>query len=234
MNGALCSIRRFLGDGGPHHVVTADASMLVMAQDDPELRSILEEADLVTPDSIGVLWAADHNKTPLIERVSGVEISEQLCAASVDRDIDIFLLGGAPGIASLAADRMRLKYPGASIVGVRDGFFSEAETNDVLDQINRSEANVLLVAMGIPKQEKWIRAHRESLCCSVYIGVGGTLDVLSGTVRRAPHLIRVLKLEWLWRTILNPSKISKARLLPKFVRLVRSGKYDGSGRLARG
>ena len=221
MAGALSAIRRFAGDGGPHHVVTADASMLVMAQDDAELRSIIANADLVTPDSIGVLWAADRIRMPLRERVSGVEIAERLCAESSDCGYRIYVLGAAPGVASAAAARMRIKYPGAAIVGERDGFFAEAETASVVEHIRLTNANILLVAMGIPKQEKWIQANREALGCSVLIGVGGTLDVLSGTVKRAPRLIQILRLEWLWRVLSNPRKISKVMLLPRFVHLVR-------------
>ena len=222
MGMALAAIESFVRAGGPHQVVTADASMLVMAQEDPELRAIIAGADLVTPDSIGVLWAARRKKKLLRERVSGVEIAERLCATSSLRGYRIFFLGAAPGVAALAAERMRAKYPGVQIAGVRDGFFSAAETEGVVDEIRASAANILLVAMGIPKQEKWIQAHRGALGCSVLIGVGGTLDVLSGLVRRAPRVIQVLKLEWLWRVLSNPSKINKVMLLPRFVRMVRS------------
>jgi N-acetylglucosaminyldiphosphoundecaprenol N-acetyl-beta-D-mannosaminyltransferase len=220
---ALAAVERFIRAGGPHHIITADASMLVMAQEDAELRGIITGADLVTPDSIGVLWAARRQKNPLRERVSGVEIAEQLCARSAERGYRIFFLGAGPDVAALAANKMREKYPGCQIAGVRDGYFSAAETPQINEEIRRSRANILLVAMGIPKQEKWIQANRSALGCSVLIGVGGTLDVLSGTVRRAPRLFQAMKLEWLWRVLSNPKKINKVMLLPRFVRLVRSG-----------
>ena len=227
MDSALAAIDSFVSAGTPHHIVTADASMLVTAQDDSELHEIILRADLVTPDSIGVLWAAGRNKSPLRERVSGVEISERLCAGSGERGYRLYFLGAAPGVAEQAADRMRATYPGAQIVGTRDGFFTPADTEAVVEEVRSSRANILLVAMGIPKQEKWIKAHRDSLGCSVLIGVGGTLDVLSGQVRRAPRIMRLLRLEWLWRVLSNPSKISKVMLLPRFVRLVRS-RHGGS------
>lgn len=220
MDGALAAIRRFANTGGPHQVVTADASMLVLAQDDADLNGIIARADLVTPDSVGVLWAAGRMKRPLRERVSGVEIAERLCAQSAEFGYRLFFLGAAPGVAAAAAERMRAKYPGVCIAGVRDGYFTPAQTPAVIDDICASGANVVLVAMGIPKQEKWIQAHRETLGASVLIGVGGTLDVLSGQVRRAPRLFRSLRLEWLWRVLSNPSKISKVMLLPRFVMLV--------------
>ena len=220
MVSALTAIHAFARTGRPHHVVTADASMLVMAQEDSELRAIIAGADLVTPDSMGVLWAAGRKKTPLRERVSGVEIAERLCAESGARGNRIFFLGAGPGVAAAAAEKMRAKYPGACIAGVRDGYFSQAETKEVIDAVRASTANILLVAMGIPKQEKWIQEHRGVLGCSVLIGVGGTLDVLSGQVRRAPRVMQALRLEWLWRVLSNPSKLNKVMLLPRFVRLV--------------
>jgi len=219
---ALSAIRRFVRQGSPHHIVTADASMLVMAQEDPELRSIIANADMVTPDSIGVLWAAGRKKQTLRERVSGVEIAERLCAESAEQDYRMYFLGAAPGVAAAAADRMREKYPGACIVGARDGFFSREEDESVVNEVVATRANILFVAMGIPKQEKWIQCHRHKLGCAVLIGVGGTFDVLSGQVRRAPRIMQVLRLEWLWRVLSNPRKINKVMLLPRFVRLVTS------------
>lgn len=223
MEAALDAIDRFVQDGAPHHVVTADASMLVMAQEDALLRSIIADADLVTPDSVGVLWAAGRQKKPLAERVSGVVIAERLCERSAECDYRIFFLGAAPGVAQEAAEKMRAKYPGVQIVGTRDGYFKPEETDAVIEMVRGARANVLLVAMGIPKQEKWIRAHRDALGCAVLIGVGGTLDVLSGQVKRAPLFMQRMRLEWLWRVLSNPKKINKVMLLPRFVRLVRLG-----------
>jgi len=221
MDAALSAIDSFIKARGPHHVVTADASMLVMAQDDAALRGIIGKADLVTPDSVGILWAAKRQGTPLQERVSGVDIVENLCARSAEYGYRIFFFGAAPGIADKAAERMRARYPGTQIVGTRDGFFSDSESDAIADSIRHSNADVVCVAMGIPKQEKWIEANRDRLNASILIGVGGTLDVLSGNTRRAPRWMQKLALEWLWRVVNNPKKISKVMLLPRFVTLVR-------------
>ncbi len=218
----LATVSAFVDAGNPHHVITADASMLVMAQEDAELKSIAAAADLVTPDSAGILWAARKSGRPLTERVSGVEIAERLCAESAARGYRIYFLGAAPGVAKAAADKMRSRYPGSDIVGTRDGYFLEHQTMDVIEDVRASAANILLVAMGIPKQEKWIAAHRDRLGCAVLMGVGGTLDVLSGQVKRAPRVIQAVRLEWLWRVLTNPRKINKVMLLPRFVRLVSS------------
>lgn len=221
MESTLAAIDAFIRSGRPHHIVTADASMLVMAQDDLDLRCIIAQADLVTPDSIGVLWAAKKTGQSLYERVSGVEIVEELCARSARCGYRLFLFGAAPGVAEQAASRMCAKYPGAQIVGTRNGFFKPEESEAVADEIRACRPDVVCVALGIPKQEKFIAAFRDQIGAGAYIGVGGTFDVLSGNVRRAPRWMRKLLLEWLWRLLSNPRKISKVRLLPRFVALVR-------------
>lgn len=219
MDGAMGAIRRFIAEGGTHHVVTLDSSMCVMAQTDPELMGIVRDADLVTPDSAGVLWACRHLRRPMPERVSGVEIVERICALSAEIGCRIFFLGAAPGIANLAADRMCEKYPGCRIVGVRDGYFKEADEPRLIREIRESTADVLFVALGIPKQEKWIHRHASELGVSVLVGVGGSFDVHSGTVKRAPYWVQRLNLEWLYRLARNPRKIGKVMTLPRFVLL---------------
>jgi N-acetylglucosaminyldiphosphoundecaprenol N-acetyl-beta-D-mannosaminyltransferase len=220
MSAALNQIDGFIRDGAPHHVITADASMIVMAQQDAALRSLIAGAELITPDSTGILWAARRHGVYLRERVSGVEIVEHLCQLSAERGYRIYFLGAGPNIAETAADRMRRKYPGAQIVGTRHGFFSADDTEEIIANIRACRPDVLCVAMGIPKQEKWIAAHRDRLGTPVLIGVGGTLDVLSGAVRRAPRLFQRARLEWLWRVLSNPRKINKVMLLPRFVVMV--------------
>ena len=230
MPAALDVIDGFIRDGSPHHIITADASMMVMAQHDADLRGIIARADLITPDSEGILWAARRQGRALPERVSGVEIVERLCERSAQNGCRLYFLGAAPGVAEAAKSRMEAKYPGAQIVGTRNGFFTDAELPALLDGIRACKPDVLCVAFGIPKQEKWINAHRDALGVPVLIGVGGTLDVLSDTVKRAPLAMRKLKLEWLWRVISNPRKISKVMLLPRFVRLVKQrerGQHEG-------
>jgi N-acetylglucosaminyldiphosphoundecaprenol N-acetyl-beta-D-mannosaminyltransferase len=161
---------------------------------------------------------------PLSERVSGVEIVEQLCKLSPETGYRIYFFGAAPGVAEAAAQRMGTMYPGAQIVGCRDGFFKPDETPAIVEQIRAARPDVLCVALGIPKQEKWIAANRQALRVPVLIGVGGTLDVLSGNVRRAPLWMRRLQIEWVWRLLSNPRKISKVKLLPRFWWMVRAGR----------
>jgi N-acetylglucosaminyldiphosphoundecaprenol N-acetyl-beta-D-mannosaminyltransferase len=213
----LVILDRFIQERGPHHVITLDASMCVTAQEDSSLRKIIDNADLITPDSGGVLWACRRMGKTLSERVSGVEIVERLCALSGERGYKLFFFGAAPGIAEFAAENMKAKYPGCQIVGFRDGFFKLEEEPRIVDQIKAANPDVLCVALGIPKQELFISRNRDALGVPVMIGVGGTFDVFSGSVKRAPLWMQRANLEWLYRLYKNPRKIGKVMTLPRFV-----------------
>lgn len=217
MAAALQAIERFVASGRSHHVVTLDASMCVEARTDLELRRIVLEAELVTPDSAGILWAARRCGVRLTERVSGVDIVSALAARSPTTGITMFLLGAAPGVAEEAAARLQTQHPGCRIVGAHHGYFSADDEPRVVDAIRQARPDVLCVAMGIPKQEKWIARHRAELGVPVMIGVGGTFDVLSGRMRRAPAWMRRTNLEWLYRVLANPRKLRKVLMLPGFV-----------------
>src|SRR5437016_7952943 len=145
MADTLDILDRFIREGGPHHVITLDASMCVMAREDAELRRIVESAELITPDSAGVLWACRRFGQPLQGRVSGVEIVERLCARSAEKGYRLFFFGAAPGVAEAAAEKMRERHPGCQIVGTRDGFFKAEEEEAVVEQIRASAPDVLCV-----------------------------------------------------------------------------------------
>ena len=225
MEEAISRIEAFIESKTPHIVVTADSSGLVIAQSDPEFRKILLTADLVTPDSAGVLWAAKRKQAKITGRVSGVDIVARICALSADKGYRIFLLGAAPGVAEVAAEKLRLLHPGCNIVGTRHGYFPPESDEVVALEVTQEKVDVLFVAMGIPRQEKFIASTMEIIRAPVAIGVGGSLDVFSGRTKRAPKIIQKLCLEWLWRVILNPRKFSKVKTLPVFAwRVLREGK----------
>lgn len=225
MKTAMETIEEFIRSGKPHMIVTADSSGVVLAQGDPELREIINSADLVTPDSIGILWAAKRCGTPLPERVSGVDIVELLCKRAAETGYKVFLLGAAPGIAGEAAYTLQQRYPGLTIAGTHHGFFKPEESDAIVRKIREAKPDVLFVAMGQPIQEKWIREHMEELQVPVSMGVGGTLDVLSGRVNRAPKWMQRHGLEWVYRLASNPRKIKKCSTLPIFVlKVLAAGK----------
>ncbi|CAN5597527.1 WecB/TagA/CpsF family glycosyltransferase [soil metagenome] len=224
MDEAMQLLERFVASGKTHFVITADASSIVQAQTDPELHSLYDRADLVTPDSAGVLWASPRFGHRLTQRVSGVDMVDHVCALSAEKGYRVYFLGAAPGIAELAAEKMRLRYPGCHIVGARHGYFPAESDTVVAEEVAQANPDFLFVAMGIPRQEKFILSTQKIIRARVAMGVGGTFDVFSGTVRRAPELLQRLRLEWVWRLAQNPKKISKVMLLPRFVLMVLRAK----------
>ena len=210
-------IDRYVAEHKPHHIVTADASMIVMAREDPALAEIMLDADVVTADGAGILWASRRLGIPIASRVSGVDLVERICERSASTGMRVFFLGAAPGVADEAAENLRAKYPGAQIVGTRNGFFSESEEFGVVTAVTNAHPDVLLVAFGIPKQEIFIKKYRDVFGASVLIGIGGSFDIYSGRVKRAPAWMQSTGLEWLYRLYQNPKKIGKVMMLPRFV-----------------
>ena len=223
---ALEAIEEFISSGRPHQIVTADSSAVVLARKDSELREIINSASLVTPDSIGILWAARRFGRPLPERVSGVDLAELLCERAVGLGHRVFLLGAAPGIAEKAAEKLKQRHPGLVIAGTHHGYFKPAESEAVIEKVREAKPDLLFVAMGIPLQEKWISQHLEELGVPVSMGVGGTLDVIAGRVKRAPKWMQRLGMEWFYRLASNPRKIRKCSTLPVFVYLVLRSKMS--------
>lgn len=215
MEETVSRIDELIATGKPHIVVTADTSGLVQGQTDPELHRIHTTADLVTPDSIGVIWALKRRGVRQA-RVTGVDLVGRLAELSARKGHSIFLLGSAPGVAEEAAERLRLLYPGCNIIGARHGYFPADDDTLVAEEIAPTKPDILLVAMGIPRQEKFIDRTKHIIGAKIGIGVGGSLDVYSGRAKRAPKIIQALHIEWLWRVLLNPKKISKAKNLPVF------------------
>lgn len=220
MTGALERIAGFVASGRPHFIATADASMIVDANHDPSFGDMLRHADMVTPDSSGVLWAAKKLGHPLAEKVSGVDLVDRLCAQSAQKGYRIYFLGAAHGVAELAAERMRLKHPGCNIVGARHGFFPADDDEVVAREVGETKPDILFVALGIPRQERFIVKTQAIIQAKVAIGVGGSFDVHSGKTKRAPVIFRKMRIEWLWRLLLNPSKWRKTLKLPQFMAMI--------------
>lgn len=223
----VVAAKLFIESPQPHYIVTADSSAIVLAQDDSELRQLINSADLVTPDGTGVLIAAKLRGTPLPERVSGVDICHSLCELAARDGYTIFLLGAAPGVAEEAGEKLQAKFPGLKVAGTHHGYFKPEEETDIVSMVAASGARVLFVAMGIPRQEKFIRRHLDKLNVGVAMGVGGSLDVLSGRIQRAPVWMQKHGLEWFYRLCKDPSKISKVALLPRFFAMALKEKWFG-------
>lgn len=217
MQEAVDTIQRFIDSGKPHLIATANAEMVMFSQQDRELADILNHADLVVPDGAGVVWAARYQGAPMPERVAGYDLAQRLLALSAQRGHRVFMFGGAPGVAEKAKAAAEKNYPGLQIAGTRSGFFSPEDEAAIINEIREAEPAILLAALGVPKQEKWLQAHLSALNVPICMGVGGTFDVMAGNVRRAPVWMQRANLEWLFRLLNQPSRAIRMLALPRFV-----------------
>lgn len=198
-------------------VVTANAEMIMRAQEDAELADIMRQAQLVVPDGAGVVWAARHQGRPLPERVAGYDLAQQLMKRAAIQQYRVFLLGAAPDVVEKAKKTAESWYPGIQIVGTYHGYFGEAEEENIVAMIQAAKPDILFAALGVPRQEKWLKRLQEILAVPVCIGVGGTLDVMAGTVKRAPLWMQKAGLEWSYRLLRQPQRVIRMMALPRFV-----------------
>lgn len=239
MSGAVAKIAAFVDSGrqaiaagsSPElaHVVTANSEIIMAAKDHPDFAEILVRAALVVPDGIGPVWAARIFGDRLPERVAGIDLMGEVLAVCAERGWRPFFLGAEPGVAEEAAAAIKERYPGLEMAGSHHGYFTEAETAAVLEKIAASHADLLLVAMGAPRQEYWIAEHRDELGVPVAVGVGGSLDVWAGRSPRAPRWMREVGLEWAYRLVRQPSRVWRMRALPRFALAVLGDKFRSSG-----
>jgi len=201
MNEAVARVTEFVVNGGAHIVVTPNPEICLAAQGDAAFLEILNRADLAVPDGFGLLLVARILGAPLRERVTGVDLMNRIAEAAATRNWRIYLLGGEPGVAERAAQMLQNRFPALIIAG------ADAGEGGVVERIRQAAPEILFVAFGAVKQEKWIAAHIAELpSVKVAMGVGGAFDFLAGKARRAPSFLRVLGLEWLWRLIIEPRR----------------------------
>jgi N-acetylglucosaminyldiphosphoundecaprenol N-acetyl-beta-D-mannosaminyltransferase len=201
----------------PSIVVTLGTEMVMRAQRDESFRAVINASALSLCDTIGVLLAARAQGAPVPERVTGVDLVEPLCATLAWEGLSIYLLGAKDDTAARAGEALAARHGGLVIAGARDGYFSPAEDAAVAEQIRRSGARVVFAGLGSPRQELWLAANLKETGAAVGIGVGGSLDVLAGDVRRAPELWRKLNLEWFYRLVTEPQRWRRQLALPAFV-----------------
>ncbi len=195
-------------------IVTANPELIFKAKEDKELSSIIHSADLILPDGAGVLWAAKQFGHVIKERVTGIDLTYRILEKGNKLGWRIFLLGARPGIAERAMDEQHIRYP-CVIFNCHHGYFTKEEESSVIEKIKVFKPDVLLVGLGSPRQEYWNWENR-SLAKTI-MGVGGTIDVLSGEVRRAPRVFQKYNIEWLYRLLKEPSRIKRQVILPLYI-----------------
>lgn len=200
-------------------VFTPNSEIVQLCIEDASLRDRINDGGLIVPDGIGVIKAARILGTPLKGKVAGVDLGRRVMAFAAEEGFPVALVGGKPGVAEEAAAAMQAAYPGLSVCLTADGYFKkEGEENEaVLSRIRESGARIVFVCFGAPAQEKWIAANRDKLPgVNLLLGLGGSLDVYSGRVKRAPAIFVRLGLEWLYRLLKEPKRIGRMMNLPKF------------------
>ena len=215
MEEALARGREILDGHKTCYCVTPNAEMAYEALRDESFRDLLNGAELVLPDGAGVVLGAKILKTPLKQKVAGIEFATNMLPIMAEMGTRLFLLGSKPGVAELAAAKMVQQNPGLIICGMADGYY--ADELSVLNRINQSQADALYVCLGSPKQEHFMYKYRDALGVKLMCGLGGTLDGIAGTVKRAPQWMIRLQLEWLYRLIKEPRRFKRMLRLPKFI-----------------
>jgi N-acetylglucosaminyldiphosphoundecaprenol N-acetyl-beta-D-mannosaminyltransferase len=197
--------------GKTHQIATVNADFVVKALADPELRQLLQEVDMATADGMPLVWGARLLGTPFEERVAGADLVPALAEISARKRFSMFFLGAAPGVAARAAEILRAQYPGLNVVGIISPPPSSLLEMDpaIVEAIKNAKPDILLVAFGNPKQEKWIGMYGRELGVPVMMGVGGTFDFIAGQTKRAPLWMQQIGLEWLFRLLQEPRRLWK-------------------------
>lgn len=222
---AVDKIIEFLKEDKLHTIYTPNSEIIMEAYRDYQFLETLNDADLVTADGIGVVYASKYLKKPLKERAAGYDIARLLLQNLNFTDHKLFLFGGKPGVAELAKKNIQKDYPALNIVGTRNGYFKEEDNDEIIKEINESGADLLFVCLGAPRQEKWIYQNKDKLKVKVAMGLGGSIDVFAGTVQRAPEFFCKTGLEWFYRLVKEPWRAKRMMDLPHFaITVIKEGK----------
>jgi len=216
---AVARIEQRLEGGERTFIITANPEFVMLCREDPEVAAIAERADLVVPDGTGAVVASRLLGDPLPGRAPGRLLVDRLAALATERRLSLFLLGAGPGIAERAAARLRRRHPDLRVVGTYAG--AADDDGDVVPRVAAAGPDVLLVAFGMPRQERWIARNLSRLpSVRIAVGVGGSLDYLAGAAKAPPAFVHLVGLEWLWRLAREPQRWRRQRVLPLFAVLV--------------
>lgn len=216
-----------------HHIITVNVAILMMAREDARLARSIDDADLVVVDGKPLVWTARWLRSPVPEKVSGVDLMKRLLEAGNERGLSIFLLGTTQQRLEVLERVIRAKYPNVKIAGTRNGYFKEPDWPEVTRLVRESKADLLLVGMPAPFKEIWCEEQREALQTPVMLGVGGAFDVMAGFVPRAPRVMQEAGLEWAWRLAMEPKKLWKRYLVTNSAFLALLGRTLAEQRILR-
>lgn len=200
-------------------LVTANPEIVMYARDNPDYYKLLMEADFIAPDGIGIVQASRKLQTPIKERVPGFELMLGLLEIASLNNKRVYFIGAKEDIINLTVRNVREKWPDLEIAGYHHGYFDH-EDPGMIEQVKASRPDIVLVAFGFPRQEKWIKSYLAAVDYGIAVGVGGSFDVLSGKTKRAPYLVQRFHIEWLYRLVKQPSRYKRMLALPYFIREV--------------
>lgn len=206
--------------GGKHYVVKPYSEFVPRARRDPRVREILNGASLCLADGVGIVWASRFLGRPLPQAMRGIDFTWQMLAAIARAGLSVFLLGGTADEVRLTEERIHERLPRLRITGAHQGHLARGESENVVSVVNAASPDVLLVAMGFPRQELWIAEHLPSLSVHVAVAEGGSFSFISGAVSRAPRWMRRAGLEWAYRLLRQPWRAKRQLALPVFGWLV--------------
>lgn len=207
------------------YVVTPNPEIVLLCRENGEMARAAEDASLVIADGIGVIYGAKILGTPLKAKLPGIDFAAGLMERMAAKGQSVFLFGAKPGVAEKAAENIEKRFRGIKIAGTNNGYFTD--DGPIVEKINAARPDLVLVCLGAPKQEVWMRSHAGDLDAGLMIGAGGSMDVFAGTVSRAPEFWQKAGLEWLYRLIKEPRRIGRMMKLPKFLLLVMARRVRG-------
>jgi N-acetylglucosaminyldiphosphoundecaprenol N-acetyl-beta-D-mannosaminyltransferase len=234
MNEVLKLAEQKIKNDEKYIIYTPNTEIIMMCQKDEEFLNIMNKSDINVPDGVGLIYAGKIKKFPLKEKVAGYDLSINLLKMADEKGLKLYAVGGRPGVAEAAMQNIQKKYPGIKIVGAHHGYFKGTHLGEfgheeeiaLIEDINRHKPHILFVGFGAKKQEQWIEYNKDLINANIIIGNGGTLDGLAGIVKRAPDIFINLGLEWLYRLIKEPKRITRQIVLPVFMFKVIFGNKD--------
>lgn len=222
-NQVIEEVDRLILDGRArrsHFLVKPNPEFIMLAQKDNEYKHILNQASLAPADGFGLIWASRMLKNPLKGRSPGVEQMLAICKLCEEKGYSVYLLGSEGDVILKTVEKLEKLFPNLSIKGYHHGYFNSEEEQEIIEEIRMKRPDVLFVALGFGKQEKWIFHHLDQLRVPLSIGEGGSFDFISGKIKRAPDFMRKSGFEWLYRLVKQPWRIGRQLKLPYFVLLV--------------
>lgn len=222
---AINIANKFLKEERNHSIITPNTEIVMAAKDDEELRYIINGADLVIPDGIGLIYGSKMRGHPLKERVTGYDVSMELLKILNESGGSLYMLGGKPGVTDKAEEKIKKDYENINIVGHHHGYFKgihrgmkgDPEELEIIEEINSLKPDIIFLGLGFPKQEMFINEYKDKLNSKIIIGNGGVMDILAGNIKIAPKIFIKLHLEWFYRLLKEPSRIKRQVAIPKFI-----------------